>query len=590
MTMKAITASNVLGADQYKAMVREVMEFAGKTVSRTIGPCANTSIIEEMGPLVASKDGFHTMKRIQFAPSDTFARNIMDVIVKMSHRMVSLVGDGSSSAVVAAWKFSRELNNSNVKSIRPRELNKIVNETIKEITTRIQENATVASAEELPEVMYHTALVSTNGDEKFAKMVREIYEVCKNNVRFNIVKGTRNEEETTYKVVDGYKSNYYYMIDPVFHNRGKGEFEAIDAHVICFDMAIDQYHMPMIDKLYQLAVANDDPYNPREVIVIAPSYSQDFLDLVRGRVTRENQLINAKQIRHYTVRYAKCLTVNKFQRNEYMDFCMLVGSRPIASTDFNSMINIITSENTLDEKESEDRLRDAIGGVGHIRTHMSDYMIIDGFTHRDDALFEKTMMQVKAVYEELYAENINAPYPSQAFIHQRNRYRKLLCKMVEIVVGGENEFERSLQYDAIDDATHACESVANFGYNIGGNIAILIAVNDLINKHSNDKLRVEVLKVIYATFVATVAEVFANKYTGDGFDSLSVEKQEEIEKTIGECVNRGTYYDLIAGDFSDKIINSCRTDIEILNGALSLSLTLLTANQYVSNFPNVENN
>ena len=153
--MKAITKSNVISATDYKNMVLEVLEFAGKTVSKTLGPCANTSIIEEMGPLVASKDGFHTLQRIRFAPEDIFANNVMNVIQTISHRMVATVGDGSSSAVVAAWKFAKWLTKINDgKFIRPRELNETYKTAINNIIKFIQEHAKHPSEKELPEVMY----------------------------------------------------------------------------------------------------------------------------------------------------------------------------------------------------------------------------------------------------------------------------------------------------------------------------------------------------------------------------------------------------------------------------------------------------
>ena len=172
--MKAIHASNVISAEDYKQMVLEVLEFAGKTVCKTLGPCANSSIIEEMGPLVSSKDGFHTLQRIKFDPKDVFATNIMNVILRISHRMVSMVGDGSTSAVVAAWKFSEILLSQPAKNIRPRDIEAAYNTAIKMVTEQIEKNAIRPTPEDLPEIMYKTALVSTNWDEEFGDRENQI--------------------------------------------------------------------------------------------------------------------------------------------------------------------------------------------------------------------------------------------------------------------------------------------------------------------------------------------------------------------------------------------------------------------------------
>lgn len=577
---RAITATNVLGASEYKSKVNEVMEFAGKTVSRTIGPCANTSIIEEMGPLVSSKDGFHTMKRIMFAPSDTFARNIMNVMVRMSHRMVSLVGDGSSSAVVAAWKFGQTLGESNLKNVRPRTLNDLANKTIDAICQKIESNSITPSKEDMPDVMYKTAYVSSNGDEKFASMIKKIYEENES-VSFSLAQGKRNETTTEYQVVKGYKASYYYMLDPIFHNI-EGGFEGRNVYVIPFDMAITEHHYNLINHMASLAHTQDeDNRYPNEVVVVAPSFDQNFLDKINQDVRMDMQLMNAKQIRHIRIRYMKCLSVNQYQRNEYMDFCLLAGAVPVSSVDFNDMVDILSGKEEFDDE----RLMQSIGKVGHLRTHLSDYCIIEDFPKIDQSRFDITFNQVKEIYEKLAAENLNSPIPSLAFINQRQRYRKLLCRMVEITVGGPNEFETTLNYDAADDATKACESVARFGYNIGGNMAILLAVEDLIKENSDNDLEVSILKVIRDTFIGVVSEIFANKYTSDGFDSLDDATKNEITGIIDNCIAKRKYYDLISEEYTDDIVNSSRTDTEILRGALSLSLTLLTANQYVMSTP-----
>jgi hypothetical protein len=45
----------------------------------------------------------------------------------------------------------------------------------------------------------------------------------------------------------------------------------------------------------------------------------------------------------------------------------------------------------------------------------------------------------------------------------------------------------------------------------------------------------------------------------------------------GDCC-----FDLNTEEYSDKIINSVRTDIEILRGAISIVGTIMSANQYIA--------
>ena len=584
--MKAITKSNVISANDYKSMVLEVLEFAGKTVSKTLGPCANTSIIEEMGPLVASKDGFHTLQRIRFAPEDIFANNVMNVIQNISHRMVSSVGDGSSSAVVAAWKFAKYLNLMDKTEFkRPRTLNSTFNKAIEDIIDFIQKRAGHPTKEELPDVMYKTAYVSTNGDKKFAELIRDAYRENPE-VIFNVRKSPAWATETTIKMIDGYKANHYYMVDPIFHNV-PGEFVGKDVYIICFDMSIEPYHYNMIHRLAQLAHQQDeDIHNPNEVIIVAPSYSQNFLDMVKRDVDMDMQLMRAKQKKHLSIRYMRCLCVNGFQRNEFMDFAQLCGSNPITASDFNKMVDVMKAEENFDDEI----LTRAIGKVDSITSHRNEYTIIDGFPREDRERLALTFFNLSSEYERECNENMTRRVPSVAFVELHKRIQKLRRRIAEVTVGADNEIEMTLKFDAAEDATRACESVAQYGYNVGGNIAIINATAYLAAHYEGkDTNLYEAYNIIHNAFFDTYMEVLANKYDSTGFDSLDQETKDKL-RNIGMICAAGydKCYDLIAEEYTADVINSTQTDIEILKGAINICLTLMTANQYISQIPTVK--
>lgn len=593
--MNAITKSNVISAKDYKKMVLEVLEFAGKTVSKTLGPCANTSIIEDMGPLVASKDGFHTLQRIRFAPEDVFANNVMNVIKTISHRMVATVGDGSSSAVVAAWKFAELINDRSETFTRPRTLNETFSKAIKNIIEKIEEYAIRPTKEKLPEVMYNTAYVSTNGDKKFAKQIKEAYTKSNGNIVFSVSKSPTWSTETTFEQISGYKANHYYMIDNIFHNR-PGEFIGKDVYVVCFDMSIDAYHYNMIHRIEQLAHQQDENiYSPSEVIIVAPSYSQNFLDLVKRDVDMDLQLIRAKQKKHISIRYMRCLNINAQQRNEFMDFAMLCGSNPLTAADFNKMVDIVTSTENFDDEI----LKQSIGKVNSIRTHRNEYTIIDGFPRLDEERFGIVLNQVQSDFERESNDNMNRRIPSGIYISLRNRLQRLERKIIEVKVGAENEIEMELNFDAAEDATRACESVAIHGYNSGSNLAIITTAQALVNEINlipienltpeENNLKIA-YKIIVLTFINTLWEVVSNKFTSNGSANLDDEQRKEVEDIITRSVSVGLSYDLIEDKISSKIINSPQTDIEILKGAINMCLTLMTANQYIAQIPTVEKN
>lgn len=585
--MQAMTTSNIIRGDEYKQMVIDILKYVGQSVCQTLGPCANTSIIEEMGPLVASKDGFHTLTRIRFGNEDIFANNIMRVITTMAHRTVSLVGDGSSSSVVAAWKFAEVIlkNMNDAEYMRPREMNKVFNEAIRNIGEYIQEHAIQPTKEEIPEVMRKVAYIATNGDDKFADMMKEIYEKAGPGVAFHIEKSPIWATETKYFEVGGYKANQYYLIgNGRFHNM-PGAFAGKDVHLICFDMALNSTHWNLVQHIIQRAHFLDSQEGlviPREIIVFAPDYDQLFLDKLQRYLEMEDQMLRSKSKAHYDARYARFLSINAWQRAEFMDFCMLAGSSPVTATDFNDMVDLM--EGT--ENFNDEILDRSIGMVGQIICKGNEYTIINGFPKKKEELFEQTMNQLEALYEKEYAENATRRVSSTDFAMLRKRIRKLQCNTVEIIIGAVNEYEMVLNLDAADDATRACESVAQYGYNVGCNLAIVNAASELW-KSTEDRKYKFAYSIIQDTFTAVLQEVYANAWSNAGYGALPPESVIWVEERITESLRLKKPYDLIKEEFSDDIINSPRTDIEILNGAISICLTLMTANQYIGQIPNI---
>ena len=574
---KAITGSNIISSEEYKAQVCEITEYLSKIISRTAGPCGDSALIEEFGPLVATKDGFHVAKHIHLDPHDILANNILSYVLRMSHRMVSLVGDGSSAAIIAAHKFIKLFNESQMKTTRPRDLKNRIQYWIDALAENIQKSATFPTAEEMADIMYKTALVSTNGDTAFATIMRNIYKETGDGqaVKFRISKGTPSDRETTYELIDGYK-NRYGMLNAIFYN-AQGRFEAKDVRILMFDKPVTEYDHQIIVTARQLLAEGLNVSEIPELLVIAPAYQQDFVEIIDREVKREFQHVQAGNLKHISTRYMKALTVNNHLRNQFFDFAALCGCTPIKVADFNAMVDPLMNTYTPDI----DLIKESIGGIGYIRA-TGDECIIKDFVYRKEEEWERVIQQVTEVYQQEALKNQDSQYPSVDYINYRQRYQSLMCKMVEIVIGAPNETDRVLLFDAADDATRACESVSEYGYVQGGNTAIIKEIDKIVNApEKQSTLDFNVLTLLRNTFLETVGEVFANKYTADGFDSLPDDKKKEIFDIINGCVINDNYYDLITGETTVDIINSARTDIEILRGSISMATTLITSSQYV---------
>ena len=103
---------NVVEEDIFKETMHTVFEAVAKTISRTMGPFGTTTIIEEKGQLVTTKDGYNVLKRIRF--DDSIANNILDILHDIVHKVVVTVGDGSTTSTVASHALLESITNSTI--------------------------------------------------------------------------------------------------------------------------------------------------------------------------------------------------------------------------------------------------------------------------------------------------------------------------------------------------------------------------------------------------------------------------------------------------------------------------------------------
>ena len=164
--------------------------------------------------------------------------------------------------------------------------------------------------------------------------------------------------------------------------------------------------------------------------------------------------------------------------------------------------------------------------------------------------------------------------PAVDLVRARTRYDRITCKFVTIKIGGSNEMEIALNNDSMDDAIKATKSAIQYGYNDGCNLAIAYAVDEYgasNNLHDGD---VAILTAILNAFINVYKRVLRN-YTGD---------EAKIDAIVEDSITNHRAYDLAkhCADEDKNVINSAKTDTEILQGAIEMVSIILTCNQYIS--------
>ena len=98
---------NVISDQEFKKSIRDIFDMLASITGKTLGPYGGLTWIEEMGAYHPTKDGFTVLKNIRF--NSRRNNTILNFINSISHQMVMKVGDGSTTAIVAAHEFL-ELN------------------------------------------------------------------------------------------------------------------------------------------------------------------------------------------------------------------------------------------------------------------------------------------------------------------------------------------------------------------------------------------------------------------------------------------------------------------------------------------------
>ena len=115
--------TNVFKDQEFKEQFLLVFKTMSDILANTLGPYGSSTMIDQIKDFSVTKDGFHVLSNLRFA--DERHNRIRSILFAISHQMVTKVGDGSTSAVVAAYQFLNSMMTfmQDHKHVRPKELN-----------------------------------------------------------------------------------------------------------------------------------------------------------------------------------------------------------------------------------------------------------------------------------------------------------------------------------------------------------------------------------------------------------------------------------------------------------------------------------
>ena len=605
---------NVISEQEFKTRMREIFSQLNEVLSNTVGPFGSGTLIEKLGHYYMTKDGFTVLKNIHF--DNRTDNTIMDLILTMSHQMVMKVGDGSTTAIMAAYSFLNRLSeyeNSTKKKIRPKDFISLLSDYIDILSKEIQSSSIPVTEKNYIDVVERIASVATNDNETYSKFIKEIYE--KSGMDVSITKKLSSTSNASYSTRDDkFFINGKYL-DRIYLNTQDDTCVLENPYIIMFDFTLEDKHWSLIQMLVQSIERLDDNQG-RRILIIAPYYDQYFGDRIKTDVIKFRQWYSEQVKQGGAVPYHMVFAAAPFIRSVdhyiYDDATAFLGNaviNPVTADEFINKVKAYTKA-LIDEQEAIKAYKNALkmaeengedisaikppeyndksaklfkeshemftGFIGTCERVILGSKSIEfaGFNNKDDSMIELRINDSKAMLNKELEQIENLRYVGKDYIYAKERMSRIACKSATIEIGGNSDLEKSMNSDAVDDAIKACESAIQYGYVPGNNIAIFTAIERVLNDNIEEGKYNTIGEILKSSFIDVITKIYQNK--DSSIDS------EAVRLYINKGMKYGQCYDLIKEDFSDKIINSCRTDIEILKGAISIIGIILSANQYIA--------
>ena len=199
--------SNVVTGDEYRKLVCTVAQIASDVVVKTLGPYGATTVIDDgSGITYPTKDGWACLSRLQFI--DPIYNTIFQMLKKISFNSVTTVGDGTTTAMVVANNFLKELYTEFIPkvkqegSFRQADFVETMIKTSKVLEDKLKSNSNVKIIDSEGDFhdIWKIAYVATNGNKNFADIILFWTSIVSKSISFKTYSSRGSDKIWLYKI------------------------------------------------------------------------------------------------------------------------------------------------------------------------------------------------------------------------------------------------------------------------------------------------------------------------------------------------------------------------------------------------------
>jgi chaperonin GroEL len=527
--------SNMVSQERFRESVDIVVETVAEALEGSYGPLGCYALLADaMGQPSLTKDGVTIASNLKF--TGELEDRIKTMIIEPCLKVAKGSGDGTSTAGIISSKlyfaFQEMLGSEN--AMHKKTFGAIIEEIVPEIQERLNARATVVTdVTELERV----ARISLDNEEDLISLIMEAYG---DNINTNILydSGPKNVVERS----PGYVGRGGFF-NPLNINSVDGTFTENDCKVIIIEKAImTDTHLEFLMKLLSWA------YAKQERILVVTQFIDRRCEIALERMF--NSFRSQKGRITCAIASVECATTE--QKDRYSDMCAYIGVNTFSISE-----NFEEDFKSLPEYWS----------YANVKVH-DNKMILEVTGRNDESLYESRLNYLKQKQMTLAQEE-----KQTELNHYNARVSEMLGSVAKIFITGATSTIIDRRIKQLEDGIKACRSAVRFGYTLGMNTDIILAISELYQdlvikntccKYNNELL---VLNTILATLMNEKANMITSLIQDNDYDVPS----NDILDTM--------VFNYHTQTFGDDVINPLETDLLVIETALKVSKELLLTNQ-----------
>ena len=594
-TCEMICANNVVDSGKFHNVQINVLNHLKDCLIKTYGPMGSSTAImkgtdQSSSYVIYSKDGRKVLKNILYSkPIEASIKSEIDEIVSY---VDDKVGDATTSAICLSALILAGLRKVlDDSKLPPRKVINEFNNLIEEIKSKIMEQANPISLA----AIYNIAMISTNGNEKISKMIRDIYEEFGFDVSLSV--DISNDSDTKLKIYDGLSIDEGMSDHCYINNIAKGISEIRNAKIYTFMDPIDNVEdFQFFEKIIYDNIFNhyeDGNYVP--TVIVAPKISRDatVLNLLAEYLHEFDQMPDKKP--------PICIisNVSGITQELSIDICTLSGGKIIK--------RYIDPE--VQKKDQEAGLAPTLETIHEFAGWCE--LVSASLTYTKFINPYDLVMNDKKQYNSLInflkseLKNLKDNNEDDLVIGRiKKRLKFLESNLVEILVGGITVSDRDNTKDLVEDAIKNCMSAAEFGWGRGANYEAFSIIKKLYRDEPKEKeiivqtdtkyrtemilnIRKRLLDILDYAY-SEITRTLYSSITSDNnilntIVAFSISYAQPINivelMEFTSCITSKSIVDFMETRSKNNVICSIRTDIEVLEAISKIMSIMASSNQ-----------